>query len=107
VHPISVEDLEATNLFVLIRHIWLMGEFASRRHEWGSEAVPGIEMPRAGDELIAALALKTVGTRFDNPSPTRQNPATAAGATTARKVPTAAVVAPSMMIRIRPSARTA
>jgi Ser/Thr protein kinase RdoA (MazF antagonist) len=40
VHPISVEDFEATNLFVLIRHIWLLGEYASRRHEWGSEAVP-------------------------------------------------------------------
>jgi len=33
-------DFEAVHLFVPIRHIWLMGEYASRIHEWGNQAVP-------------------------------------------------------------------
>jgi Ser/Thr protein kinase RdoA (MazF antagonist) len=33
-------DFEAAHLFVLIRHIWLLGEWASRIPEWGSQAVP-------------------------------------------------------------------
>jgi Ser/Thr protein kinase RdoA (MazF antagonist) len=33
-------DFEAAHLFVPIRHIWLLGEWASRLHEWGSQAVP-------------------------------------------------------------------
>ncbi|PAY04130.1 kinase [Bradyrhizobium sp. UFLA03-84] len=32
-------DLEAVDLFVPIRHIWLLGEWASRIHEWGEQAV--------------------------------------------------------------------
>jgi hypothetical protein len=31
--------LEAAHLFVLIRHVWLMGNMRAAR-EWGSEAVP-------------------------------------------------------------------
>lgn len=33
-------DLEAVHLFVPIRHMWLVGEYASRIHEWGRQAVP-------------------------------------------------------------------
>jgi Ser/Thr protein kinase RdoA (MazF antagonist) len=33
-------DFEASHLFVPIRHIWLVGEYASRIHEWGQHAVP-------------------------------------------------------------------
>jgi hypothetical protein len=33
-------DFEAAHLFVPIRHIWLLGEWASRIPEWGSHAVP-------------------------------------------------------------------
>lgn len=33
-------DFAALPLFVCIRHIWLLGEFASRRHHWGSQALP-------------------------------------------------------------------
>jgi Ser/Thr protein kinase RdoA (MazF antagonist) len=33
-------DFEAAHLFVPIRHIWLMGEWASRIPEWGKQAVP-------------------------------------------------------------------
>jgi Ser/Thr protein kinase RdoA (MazF antagonist) len=32
-------DFEAAHLFVLVRHIWLLGEWASRIPEWGSQAV--------------------------------------------------------------------
>lgn len=40
IHPIASEDFEATHLFVPIRHIWLLGEYASRISEWGSERLP-------------------------------------------------------------------
>jgi Ser/Thr protein kinase RdoA (MazF antagonist) len=32
-------DFEAVQLFVPIRHLWFTGEYASRIHEWGSQAV--------------------------------------------------------------------
>ena len=37
---IAATDFEAAHLFVPIRHIWLLGEWASRVSEWGSHAVP-------------------------------------------------------------------
>ncbi len=40
VRPITSLDYEAARLFVPIRHIWLMGEYASKTGEWGSEGVP-------------------------------------------------------------------
>ena len=40
IHELSHTDLEAVHLFVPIRHMWLMGEYASRIHEWGRQAVP-------------------------------------------------------------------
>jgi Ser/Thr protein kinase RdoA (MazF antagonist) len=39
VRPITATDYEAAHLFVIVRHIWLMGEYASRTSEWGSEPV--------------------------------------------------------------------
>jgi Ser/Thr protein kinase RdoA (MazF antagonist) len=33
-------DFESVHLFVPIRHLWFVGEYASRIHEWGSQAVP-------------------------------------------------------------------
>ena len=33
-------DLDAIPLFLAVRNIWLLGEFASRRHHWGSQALP-------------------------------------------------------------------
>jgi Ser/Thr protein kinase RdoA (MazF antagonist) len=33
--PITVADLDAIPLFVAIRHLWLMGEYAMRADEWG------------------------------------------------------------------------
>lgn len=42
VRPITPGDLEAAHWFVIIRHIWLMGEYASRVREWGVEPVSWI-----------------------------------------------------------------
>jgi Ser/Thr protein kinase RdoA (MazF antagonist) len=39
VRPITAADYEAAHAFVIVRHIWLMGEHASRAREWGSEPV--------------------------------------------------------------------
>lgn len=40
IRSIPATDFDALHLFVPIRHIWLMGEYAGRIAEWGSEAVP-------------------------------------------------------------------
>lgn len=39
VRPIDPRDLEAAIPFVIVRHLWLMGEYASRLNDWGSNAV--------------------------------------------------------------------
>jgi Ser/Thr protein kinase RdoA (MazF antagonist) len=39
VRPITSGDFEAAHRFVIVRHFWLMGEYASRVQEWGSESV--------------------------------------------------------------------
>jgi Ser/Thr protein kinase RdoA (MazF antagonist) len=51
VRPIAPADLEAMRLFVPIRHIWLMGGYASRVFEWGSEALPASWLNRQADFL--------------------------------------------------------
>lgn len=40
VRQVPSADFEAVHLFVPIRHIWLMGEYAGRLDEWGRQAVP-------------------------------------------------------------------
>ena len=42
VRPIAADDLDAVHPFVIVRHVWLMGEYASRVREWGSEPVSWI-----------------------------------------------------------------
>ena len=39
VRPITPDDFEAAFRFVIVRHFWLMGEYASRAREWGSNSV--------------------------------------------------------------------
>jgi Ser/Thr protein kinase RdoA (MazF antagonist) len=39
VRTVPEADLQAVTRFVIVRHIWLMGEYASRAQEWGSNAV--------------------------------------------------------------------
>jgi Ser/Thr protein kinase RdoA (MazF antagonist) len=51
--PITASDFDALNLFVPIRHIWLMGEYAGRIAEWGSEAVPAAWLAQQADLLRA------------------------------------------------------
>jgi Ser/Thr protein kinase RdoA (MazF antagonist) len=40
IRELSHGDFEAVHLFVPIRHLWFVGEYASRANEWGSQAVP-------------------------------------------------------------------
>ena len=40
VAPLPTADLEAVPYFLVARNIWLLGEYASRRHHWGSQALP-------------------------------------------------------------------
>jgi Ser/Thr protein kinase RdoA (MazF antagonist) len=51
IHPIASADFEATHLFVPIRHIWLLGEWASRVNEWGSERLPAAWLVKELDFL--------------------------------------------------------
>ena len=51
VRPIARVDFDAVHLVVPIRHIWLLGEYASRLAEWGSGALP----PELLDREIAFL----------------------------------------------------
>ncbi len=46
VRPIAPADLEAVHLFVPIRHIWLMGEYAGRVTEWGTEMLSATWLKR-------------------------------------------------------------
>ena len=46
VRPIAPADLDAVDLFVPIRHIWLMGEMAGRLAEWGSEGMSAAWLDR-------------------------------------------------------------
>ena len=46
-------DFEAAHLFVPIRHIWLLGEYASRTPEWGSHAAPADWIAAQLDFMLA------------------------------------------------------
>jgi Ser/Thr protein kinase RdoA (MazF antagonist) len=46
VRVISTADFEAAHAFVIVRHIWLMGEQASRSREWGGENVRWVTRER-------------------------------------------------------------
>ncbi len=42
IRPIAQNDFEAAHRFVVIRHMWIMGEYASRIDEWGANSVDWI-----------------------------------------------------------------
>jgi Ser/Thr protein kinase RdoA (MazF antagonist) len=46
-------DFEAAHLFVPIRHIWLLGEWASHAPKWGSHAVPADWIATQLDFMLA------------------------------------------------------
>jgi hypothetical protein len=43
VRAIAPVDFDAVTLFVPIRHVWLMGEFAGRAAEWGTASMAWID----------------------------------------------------------------
>lgn len=53
VRAIMPTDFEAAHLFVPIRHVWLMGEYAGRIAEWGSDAAPTEWLAKQVDVLEA------------------------------------------------------
>ena len=53
IRSITQTDFDAVHLFVPIRHIWLMGEYAGRIAEWGSDAVPTEWLAKQVDVLQA------------------------------------------------------
>jgi Ser/Thr protein kinase RdoA (MazF antagonist) len=59
VSRIADKDLAAIAAFVPIRHIWLLGERASRVHEWGTQALPAAWLRKQLDWMAAWEALPT------------------------------------------------
>jgi Ser/Thr protein kinase RdoA (MazF antagonist) len=53
VSPLAPQDLDATLLFVPIRHIWLLGEYAGRAAEWGLDTISALWLSRQVDFLRA------------------------------------------------------
>jgi Ser/Thr protein kinase RdoA (MazF antagonist) len=53
-------DFEAVRFFVPVRHIWLVGEYASRVHEWGRHAVPVDWVAKQLDFMLSWEAEKLV-----------------------------------------------
>ena len=53
VRPVDPADEAAVPVFVAIRHIWMMGAFASRVAEWGSEALSPAWLDREARFLLA------------------------------------------------------
>jgi Ser/Thr protein kinase RdoA (MazF antagonist) len=52
VRPIDPIDLEATHLFVPIRHFWLLGNYAIKTVEWGSELVSAKWLARQTEYML-------------------------------------------------------
>jgi Ser/Thr protein kinase RdoA (MazF antagonist) len=53
VRDVKPVDLDSTRLFVAIRHIWLLGEYAGRITQWGSDNVPASFFDQQADFLRA------------------------------------------------------
>jgi Ser/Thr protein kinase RdoA (MazF antagonist) len=53
IRELSHADFEAAHLFVPIRHIWLLGEWASHIPKWGSQAVPADWIATQLDFMLA------------------------------------------------------
>ena len=52
-------DFDAITLFVSVRHFWFLGEFASRIHEWGSQALPQPWLQKQVELLTAWESIPT------------------------------------------------
>ncbi len=58
--PITRADFAAVTLFVAIRHIWLMGEYAGQIMQWGSENLSAAWLDRQADFLRSWEAEKLI-----------------------------------------------
>lgn len=52
-------DAAAIPVFVAVRHFWLMGEYASRAHHWGSQMIPASWLRKQVDLLRSWQELQT------------------------------------------------
>lgn len=59
VRPISDADFAAVALFVIVRHFWLMGEYAGRIDMWGTQAMPKTWLQKQVELLTAWESLQT------------------------------------------------
>ncbi|GAA0798563.1 phosphotransferase enzyme family protein [Cupriavidus gilardii] len=57
--PVSKVDFDAIMAFVVVRHVWYIGEYASRSHEWGSERIPRSWLEQQVQLMKAWLSLRT------------------------------------------------
>lgn len=59
VRPIGETDFAAVSLFVVVRHFWLMGEYAGRIDVWGTQAIPKTWLRKQVELLTAWESLQT------------------------------------------------
>lgn len=52
-------DPAAVAAFLRVRHFWFMGEYASRIHEWGAQALPEVWLRKQIELLTAWESLDT------------------------------------------------
>jgi Ser/Thr protein kinase RdoA (MazF antagonist) len=72
VRPIAPQDFDAVALFVPIRHIWLMGEYAGRVTEWGTETM--VWLDKQEDFLISSTIAQAQRTPRAGPSKVARKP---------------------------------
>lgn len=53
VRPVAAADEAAIHLFVAVRHVWLLGEYAGRAAEWGREVLSAAWLEREVAFLLA------------------------------------------------------
>lgn len=61
VAPLRSADLEVVPCFLVARNIWLLGEYASRRHHWGSQAIPTAWLRKQVPVMRSWLQLRPPG----------------------------------------------
>lgn len=59
VRPLDTEDFNAIAAFVAIRQLWLMGEYAGRVEEWGTQIMPASWLRKQVELLTAWESLQT------------------------------------------------
>jgi Ser/Thr protein kinase RdoA (MazF antagonist) len=59
VRDIDAQEFDAIARFVPVRHVWYLGEYASRMAEWGTQTMPASWLHKQVGQMIAWESLQT------------------------------------------------